>query len=447
MIEIVTPAGSADRGDGETTTDAWMPGTWRSYPADFQPAYPDPERLDQVLQALGRLPQLVASSETETLKRSLAEVAAGNALLLQGGDCAETFDSAEAGEVAARRNLLLELAEVLGLALERPVVVVGRIAGQYAKPRTASEETRDDVTLPAYYGDLINRPDFTAEARAPDPELLLRGYERAALALHALRHLESESAQVSVPAVPACFRDDPLRLRLASLATRHGEPIPVPAGGQLFTSHEALHLGFEEAVSHRVNDRWFNGSTHLPWIGMRTAVAGGGHAVYASGIANPIGIKLGPAMTPKILMDLLEQVDPHREPGRLVLIHRLGTDSPRELLADLIRAVRDGDREVVWICDPMHGNTETLAGGRKTRRMDRMLAELQLAVEVHAEQGSHLGGLHLELTPLPVSECLGGLAGITEAQLEGGYTSRLDPRLNPDQALEFVLRASDHLMG
>ena len=421
----------------------WRPGSWRAHPADHQPRYPDEQRLEQVLQALGRLPQLVATSEIDRLRAALVGVAAGEAVMLQGGDCAETFDSAEAGDVAARRELLMGLAQIMGRSLGKPVVVVGRIAGQYAKPRTAPDETRGGVTLPAYYGDLINRPEFEAEARAPDPERLLRGYERASLALHALRHLEAAAASVPMPGAPACFADDPLRLRLASLSRAPAQAV----GSQLYTSHEALHLGFEEAVTHRANEAWYNGSTHLPWIGMRCANADSAHAVYASGICNPIGIKLGPAMTPQILDPLLQRVDPRREPGRLVLIHRLGTDAPRELLGQLIRSVRDGGREVVWICDPMHGNTETLPGGRKTRRMERMYAEFQVAVEVHAEQGSRLGGLHLELTPRPVAECLGGLAGIGEDALAAGYTSRVDPRMNPEQALEFVLRAGARMAG
>jgi 3-deoxy-7-phosphoheptulonate synthase len=428
----------ADQPPVASVESDWLPAAWRTHPAAFQPEYPDPERLEQILQALGRLPQLVASSETDSLRRALARVAAGDAVLLQGGDCAETFDSAEAGDVAARRELLMGLAQVLGRSLQCPVVVVGRIAGQYAKPRTTALETRDGVALPAYQGDLINHPAFEAAARVPDPERLLRGYERAALALHALRHLEISAEPVPLPAAPACLHTDPLRLQLASL----GRIAPSPVLGQLYTSHEALHLGFEESVTHRARGGWYNGSTHLPWIGMRTASADSGHAVYASGIENPIGIKLGPAMTPRLLAPLLQRLDPHRIPGRLVLVHRMGTDAPREVLADLIRAVADGGRQVVWVCDPMHGNTETLPGGRKTRRLARMLAELQVATEVHAEQGSRLGGLHLELTPQPVAECLGGLAGVSEEALEIGYASRVDPRLNPDQALELVLHAA-----
>jgi 3-deoxy-7-phosphoheptulonate synthase len=397
----------------------------------------------------------VTSWEVERLKSQLADAAAGRRFLLQGGACAESFDDCRPQVITNKLKILLQMSLVLTYGLKRQIIRVGRFAGQYAKPRSEPLETRDGVSLTAYRGDLINRPDFTESERRPDPELLLRGYERAALTLNFVRSLvEGGFADLHHPEYwdldfvhhsPRALEyqrmvesiSDSLRFMETLAGSRAGEMSRV----DFFTSHEGLHLPYEQAQTRRVPHRegWYNLNTHLPWIGMRTSEPGGAHVEYFRGIRNPIGIKIGPSMTKEWLRELLETLDPDREPGRLTLIHRFGHDRISAALPPLIDAVRTLGRTVVWCCDPMHGNTEVIRNGIKTRRFDNILSELEQAFDVHEAEGSFLGGIHFELTGDNVTECIGGARGLTELDLDRAYQSRVDPRLNYEQALEMAL--------
>jgi len=433
----------------------WTPSSWRSRPAGQQPEYPDPGAVEAVVRELASLPPLVTSWEVERLKSQLAEAAAGERFLLQGGACAESFADCKADVLTNKLKILLQMSLVLTYGLRRRVIRVGRFAGQYAKPRSADTETRDGVTLPSYRGDLVNGAGFTPEERTPDPRRMLQGYARAALTLNFIRSLvEGGFADLHHPEywdldfVNHSSRSAEYQRMVESMADslRFMETL---AGGHMgeisrvdfFTSHEGLHLPYEEAQTRTVPRRegWYNLSTHFPWIGMRTADPGGAHVEYFRGIRNPIAIKIGPAMTGEWLLDLLDILDPDHEPGRITLIHRLGHDRIAECLPPLIEAVQNAGRTVLWSCDPMHGNTETLANGIKTRRFDNILSELDQAFEIHHEMGSYLGGVHLELTGDNVTECVGGARGLAEGDLGRAYKSQVDPRLNYEQALETAM--------
>jgi 3-deoxy-7-phosphoheptulonate synthase len=344
---------------------------------------------------------------------------------------------------------------VLTYGLKRQIVRVGRFAGQYAKPRTQALESRNGVSLPAYRGDLINRPGFSEVERRPDPELLLRGYERAALTLNFVRALvEGGFADLHHPEYwdldfvqhSPRARDYQRMVESIGDSLRFMETLAGVRAGELsrvdfFTSHEGLHLPYEEAQTRRVPHRtgWYDLSTHMPWIGMRTAVPGEAHVEYFRGISNPIGVKVGPDMTAELLGELVEVLDPGRDPGRLTLIHRFGCERIADSLPPLIDAVRASGRTVLWCCDPMHGNTETVGDGVKTRRFDSILSELEQAFEIHEAEGSFLGGVHIELTGDNVTECIGGARGLSELDLGRAYSSLVDPRLNYEQALEMAL--------
>lgn len=434
----------------------WYPTSWQARTAGHQPLYPDPAAVERVLAALGRLPPLVTWGEVDGLKNQLAQAARGERFLLQGGDCAESFADCTGEFIGNKLKILLQMSLVLVHGLKRRVIRVGRIAGQYAKPRSTDTETRDGISLPSYKGDLINRAGFTLEERTPDPELLLRGYERAALTLNHVRALvDGGFADLHHPEYWDLdfVRNSPLEAEyrgivksildsLNFMETIAGSPLTDSHRVDFFTSHEALHLHYEQAQTHYSEEqgRWYNLATHFPWIGMRTADVDGAHVEYFRGIANPVAVKVGPAMTPEHLQTLVDKLNPHSEPGRLTLIHRFGADKIRSKLPALIQAVRATGKVVLWSCDPMHGNTETLSNGVKTRRFDKVLAELEAAFEVHAELGSYLGGVHVELTGEDVTECIGGARGLTEADLERTYRSQVDPRLNYEQALEMAMR-------
>jgi 3-deoxy-7-phosphoheptulonate synthase len=433
----------------------WHPATWRSRPALQQPRYDDPKELDAAVASLSRLPPLVVSWEIEALKSELAAAQRGERFLLQGGDCAESFEDCESDLIAKKLKVLLQMSLVLVHGLQKPVVRVGRIAGQYAKPRSADTETRGDVTLPAYRGDIVNRPGFTPRDRVADPQLLLRGYERAALTLNFIRALLNGGfADLHHPEYwdLEFVRQSPLRvaygkivqsiadsLRFFSAVSR--SPVPDACRADFYASHEALHLAYEQAQIRYIErqQRWYSLSTHMPWIGMRTAALDGAHVEMLRGISNPMGLKVGPAMDPQWLQGLLATLNPNNEPGRLVLIHRLGVREVEKRLPGLIRAVRESGSPVLWVCDPMHGNTETSSSGLKTRRFDNIVAELDAAFQIHASLGSRLGGVHVELTGENVTECTGGLRGLSDADLSRSYRSQVDPRLNAEQALELAL--------
>ncbi len=433
----------------------WHPAGWRNHTALQQPVYPDAAALAAVQDELLRLPPLVTSAEILALKQHIATAQEGRSFLLQGGDCAESFSDCESGLISNRLKILLQMSLVLVHGLRKPVVRVGRFAGQYAKPRSADLETKDGTTLPSYRGDFINAPEFTEAARVPDPRRMVKGHARSAMTMNFVRALIDggfadlhhpeywDLGWVSQSPQSAQYRklvqsvSDAIRF----METISGEPAHNVNRTEFYTSHEALLLPYEEALTRRVprQDGWFNLSTHYPWIGMRTAQLDGAHVAYFRGIANPVGVKISASVTDDQIKRLCDTLNPDNEPGRLTLIHRLGADKVGSELPRLVRAVRSVGARVLWVCDPMHGNTESTSNGFKTRRFDNIKAELETSFDVHAAEGSHLGGVHLELTGENVTECLGGARDLSEADLERAYRSTVDPRLNYEQSLEIAM--------
>ena len=438
-----------------TDGNSWQPASWQSRKATQQPAYDDPQALGKVVADLARLPPIVVSWEVENLRERLAAVQRGEGFLLQGGDCAESFVDCESDRIAKQLKVLLQMSLVLLSGMKRPVVRVGRMAGQYAKPRSADMETREGVSLPSYRGDLVNRPEFTAEARRADPQLLLRGYERAALTLNFVRALvDGGFADLHHPEYWDLGFVRHAQLREAYERTARsigdaldffeslsGKRVHEATRVDFFASHEGLHLLYEQAQTRYIarQNRWYNLSTHMPWIGMRTAQVEGAHVEYFRGISNPIGVKIGAAMSDQWLQELVTALNPQNQPGRLTLIHRYGAKDIEQCLPGAIAAVQRTGHSVLWCCDPMHGNTETSTGGFKTRRFENILKELDLAFRIHAEHGSYLGGAHIELTGEDVTECTGGARGLTDSDLRRAYRSQVDPRLNYEQALELAM--------
>jgi 3-deoxy-7-phosphoheptulonate synthase len=439
----------------------WTPDSWKARAAQQQVQYPDAAALDKVVDEMRRLPPLVTSWEVESLREQLGRAARGEAFLLQGGDCAESFDDCRPDAISAKLKILMQMSLVLVHGTRRPVIRVGRIAGQYAKPRSADTETKDGVTLPSYRGDIVNREAFTEEDRAPDPVLMLRGYERAALTLNFVRALaDGGFADLHHPEYwDISFADgarhaleyrrivDQIRESISFVAAITGIDSTVLKRVDFFTSHEGLALLYEAAQTRTVPRRpgFYNLSTHMPWIGMRTAQLDGAHVEFHRGIRNPLGIKIGQAMTKEWLVELMNALDPNREPGRITLIHRMGAGKVGTFLPALIRAVAETGRKPLWVCDPMHGNTESTPQGYKTRRFDKILQELEESFAVHEESGSVLGGVHFEMTGEDVTECVGGARGLSEGDLERAYHTRVDPRLNYEQALELALLVARHL--
>jgi 3-deoxy-7-phosphoheptulonate synthase len=434
---------------------SWSPDSWKTKPAAQAVVYPSEAEVDRVVAEISHLPPLVTSWEVNELKKQLAEAAAGDRFLLQGGDCAESFDSCDSATIANKLKVLLQMSLVLVHGAEKRVVRVGRFAGQYAKPRSEDFETRAGATLPNYRGDLINRPDFTVEARTPDPQLMLRGYERAALTLNFIRALVTRGF-VDPHRLEywnlQWVSNSPMAEEYRHIARTIGESLHFMENllgmhpGELrwidfFTSHEGLHLPYEQAQTRQVprQQGWLNLSTHFPWIGMRTADPDGAHVEYFRGIRNPIAVKIGPAMTAEMLTRLIDLLDPDREPGRLTFIHRFGCEAVRRCLPSLIEAARTAGAAVLWCCDPMHGNTRLTESGVKTRRFDEILSEVDQAFDLHAKCRSRLGGLHIELTGEAVTECVGGARRVSEEDLSVAYKSQLDPRLNYEQALEMAM--------
>lgn len=441
----------------------WHPDSWQRLPVRQSPPYPDAEALATVTQELRRLPPLVTETEIDSLQSQLAEAAAGRRFLLQGGDCAESFADCTSERITSKLKILLQMSLVLLHGLNVPIIRVGRIAGQYAKPRSDDSETRDGLTLPSYRGDLINAAEFSLAARTPDPQRLLTGYSLASLTLNYIRALtesgfadlaEAEHWNLDFMADSpraAEYRQivEEVRRAFALLQSAAGRPASdrsrlFPAQ-EVFTCHEALHLHYESALTRRAklsqdpHGRWYNLSTHMPWVGMRTADRHGAHIEYLRGISNPVAVKIGPGMAPDELRALCERLNPGRIPGRLTLIHRFGRTRISQYLPGLIEAVRQEGQPVLWCCDPMHGNTQLTATGVKTRRFDDILGELEQAFAIHRGLGSVLGGVHFELTGEAVTECLGGARGLAETDLERAYESLVDPRLNGEQALEMAL--------
>jgi 3-deoxy-7-phosphoheptulonate synthase len=432
----------------------WTPDSWRQRTALQQPEYPDPAALDRVLGELRVLPPLVTSWEILDLRQQLAEAAAGTRFVLQAGDCAERFAHCTPSRITNMLKVLLQMSLVLVVGSQKPVIRIGRFAGQYAKPRSANLETRGGVTLPSFRGDNINGPEFSAAARTPDPQLLLRGYERAAMTLNFIRALvKGGFADLHHPEYfdldwvqHSPLADDYHRMaRTITDALRFMENILGVRAGEtdridFFTAHEALHLGYESAQTRRVPRRpvYFDLTTHFPWVGLRTNHPEGAHVEFLRGIENPIGIKVGQDSGREQVARWLELLDPRREPGRLTLIHRFGAGRIADALPPLVEAVRAEGGQVVWICDPMHGNTQTTAGGVKTRNFEDIYREVEQAFDIHGAMGHTLGGVHIEVTGEPVTECVGGSRGPSEADLSRAYESEVDPRLNYDQAIELA---------
>lgn len=436
----------------------WQPESWREKPVEQQPTYDDPDELRRVVEALSTLPPLVTSWEIGTLEAQLAEAAEGKRFLLQGGDCAEVFEECSSAVIANKLKILLQMSLILLHGGKRQVIRVGRFAGQYAKPRSSDFETRDGVSLPSYRGDLVNGYAFDPATRRPDPQRLLRGYERAALTLNFIRSLvDGGFADLHHPEywdldfVEHSPMADEYHLTIQSISesigfmeTLTGRQTAALERVDFFSSHEALHLDYEQAQTRRVPHRpgWYNLAVHLPWIGMRTADPDGAHVEYCRGIANPIGIKIGPTMTPDRLARLLGILDPDRRAGRIVLIHRFGVGKVADNLPPLVETVRREGHPVVWCADPMHGNTATTSGGVKTRSFEDILGEIEEAFAVHESLGTYLGGVHFELTGDDVTECVGGARGLGEHDLDRSYKTFVDPRLNYEQALEMAMRVA-----
>ncbi|MFM7133965.1 MAG: 3-deoxy-7-phosphoheptulonate synthase class II [Planctomycetota bacterium] len=443
--------------------DDWSPSSWKRFPCTQQPVYPDQAALAATLREIASLPPLVTSYEIESLKSQLAEAGRGERFVLWGGDCAESFADCTSPTIAAKLKILLQMSLVLVHGTRRRITRIGRFAGQYAKPRSAQVEERDGVALPSFRGDNVNRPEFTPAARTPDPTLLLRGYERSALTLNFIRalvdggfadlhHPENwDLAFVKHAALAAEYQKmvDSIGESLRFMETLAGGSIAAMQRVDFYTSHELLVLDYEAALTRQVPRRegWFNLSTHLPWIGVRTNDPSAAHVEFCRGIRNPVGVKVGPETTPESLLATIGTISPDREPGRVVLMTRFGAHRIGRGLPPLLRAVRDAGHPVTWVCDPMHGNTESVVptagpwAGKsvKTRKFGHILAETEQAFEIHQNEGTHLAGVHVELTGEDVTECVGGARGIAEEDLSRAYRSQVDPRLNYEQALELAM--------
>lgn len=436
---------------------AWLPTSWNRYSYQQAATYPDNAQLNSVLEQLGQLPPLVTSGEIKHLKQAIARAGRGEAFILQGGDCAESFADCRSDIITNKLKILLQMSLVLLHGMRKPIIRIGRIAGQYTKPRSSDDETIDGITLPSYRGDLINSPEFTALARTPDPKLLLKGYSCAAMTLNYIRALlEGGFADLHHPHqwdlgfVEHAKQADEYHaiVRSISDAMDFLKSIDGVQSSNLdkvdfFTSHEALHLHYEQALTRQSPDgTWYNLSTHLPWIGMRTATIDSAHLEFLRGVQNPIGIKIGPDATPEWLAEILKILNPQHEAGRILLISRMGANHIETCLPPLIDAMKTLGIPATWSCDPMHGNTEFTPDGIKTRHFDTILLELQRAVTIHREMNSHLGGVHFELTGENVTECIGGARGLTANDLKYAYQSLVDPRLNYEQSLEMAIQLS-----
>ena len=445
-------------------TDRWTPQSWRSKPALHIPAdYPDAAAVDDVHERLRAMPPLVFAGEARRLKTLLGEVSAGKAFLLQGGDCAESFKEFRADNIRDTFRLILQMAVVLTFAGGKPVVKVGRIAGQFAKPRSEPIETIDGVTLPSYRGDNINGQAFELAERTPDPERLMRAYGQSASTLNLLRAFAS-GGYADLHNIHrwtlGFVADSPQGARYVELADKISESLafmsaigvtpeshPDLSRVEFFTSHEALLLGFEEALTRvdSTSGDWYDTSAHMLWIGERTRQLDGAHIEFAKGIKNPLGVKCGPSLEPDDLLRLIDALNPKNEPGRLTLIGRFGADKVAARLPRLMAATAQAGRAVVWSTDPMHGNTLKAANGYKTRPFDRILSEVKTFVEVARAEGVHPGGVHLEMTGQNVTECLGGARALNETDLADRYHTHCDPRLNADQALELAFLVAEKL--
>jgi 3-deoxy-7-phosphoheptulonate synthase len=442
---------------------AWTPGSWRARPIRQVPSYPNPDRLASMEARLSRFPPLVFAGEARRLKAALALAAGGQAFVLQGGDCAESFGDFTANVIRDTFRVLLQMAVVLTFGGAMPVVKLGRMAGQFAKPRSSDTETIGGVTLPSYRGDIVNGPDFSAEARLPDPARMEFGYFQSAGTLNLLRAFAS-GGYADLHEVHRWNLDfvkrSPLVERYQDLAARIDETLgfmgacgltsvsaPQIRETDFYTSHEALLLPYEQALT-RVDSTTgghYACSAHFLWVGERTRQLDGAHVEFLSGVKNPIGLKVGPTMAADDLLRLIEKLDPGNEPGRLTLIARMGAGKVAQALPPLVRAVGQAGRNVVWLCDPMHGNTVSTAQHVKTRRFDDIVGEISAFFDIHAAEGTVAGGAHVEMTGQDVTECVGGARGLSEADLGGRYETFCDPRLNAEQSLELAFLIAEQL--
>ncbi|WP_337997886.1 class II 3-deoxy-7-phosphoheptulonate synthase [Oleispirillum naphthae] len=445
----------------ETTN--WTPESWRNRPLVQMPEYPDTAALVRAEARLRGYPPLVFAGEARSLKRSLAQVAEGHAFLLQGGDCAESFSDFHPNNIRDTFRILLQMAVVLTFGGSLPVVKVGRMAGQFAKPRSAPTEVIGGVEMPSFRGDMINGAEAALAARRPDPERMVQAYNQSAATLNLLRAF-AQGGYANLQSVHQWnldfLADTPQAHRYNDLANRIDEAMSFMAAcgvtpelvtqmreTDFYTSHEALHLNYEQALT-RVDSTtgdWYDCSAHLLWIGDRTRQIDGAHVEFLRGVGNPLGVKAGPSMPIDDLLRLCDILNPDNEPGRLTVIARMGADAVAEKLPPLVRAIKAEGRKVVWSCDPMHGNTEKVASGLKTRDFERILAEVRGFFAVHAAEGTHAGGVHFELTGQNVTECIGGASAVTEETLGLRYETACDPRLNADQSLELAFLLAGHL--
>jgi len=436
--------------------ERWTPDSWRKKPIQQVPDYPDPQALADVEKQLATFPPLVFAGEARSLKKGLARVANREAFLLQGGDCAESFAEHGANNIRDFFRMFLQMAVVLTYAAASPVVKVGRIAGQFAKPRSSPNEKRDGEELPSYRGDIINDIAFTEEARRPDPRRQIEAYRQSAATLNLLRAF-AQGGYANLASVRQWMlgfvKDSPQSRRYVELSDRISEALgfmqacgldleshPELRTTDFYTSHEALFLGYEEALTRvdSTSGDWYDTSAHMLWIGDRTRQLDGAHVEFMRGIKNPIGLKCGPSLEPDDLLRLIAALNPGNIPGRLTLIARFGADKIAEKLPPLIRAVKREGFKVVWSSDPMHGNTIKLQSGYKTRPVERVLEEVRSFFSIHRAEGTHAGGVHFEMTGQNVTECLGGAQGLKEIDLQDRYQTACDPRLNASQALELA---------
>jgi 3-deoxy-7-phosphoheptulonate synthase len=445
-------------------TEPWTPASWRMKPAQQMPAYGDQDALKNLEARLAGLPPLVFAGEARNLQKALGEVAKGKAFLLQGGDCAESFAEFSANKIRDTLRVILQMAITLTYASALPVVKVGRIAGQFAKPRSSDTETVNGITLPCYRGDNVNGYEFTPESRTPDPERMLQSYHQSAATLNLLRAF-TEGGYADLQRVHGWnldfIQDSPLSKRYHDLADRideavrfmaacgvTSETVPALRKTEFYTSHEALLLNYEEAMTRTdsLTGDWYDTSAHMLWVGARTTQADHAHIEYLRGIKNPLGLKCSPSMAPDELMRLIDILNPNNIPGRLTLIARMGHDQVQNKLPALIRRVKEEGRIVVWSSDPMHGNTIKSSSGYKTRRFDHILAEVKGFFAAHAAEGTHPGGVHFEMTGQDVTECVGGgIDSVTDENLSDRYHTHCDPRLNANQALELAFMLADEL--
>ena len=441
----------------------WTPSSWHSFPAVQQPTWPDDGSLDRALKQIASYPPLVFAGEARSLQSDLAQVCSGNAFLLQAGDCAESFDEFSANNIREKLRVILQMAVVLTYSLGVPTVKVGRMAGQFAKPRSSDMEKIGDLEIPSFRGHMVNDPAPVSEARTPDPERLVQAYHQSAATLNLIRafvkggfadlsrvHAWNQEFVASSPEGQryeqvATEIERALRfMRACGVDTEHTSALHE---ADVYTSHEALILGYEEALTRQdsLTGSWYDCSAHMLWIGERTRQLDGAHIEFLRGVSNPIGCKIGPTTTADFVLELCQLLNPARIPGRLTLISRMGADKVEDSLRPLLRAVRESGHPVVWACDPMHGNTFTSASGLKTRHFDEIVREIAGFVSAHRAEGTWPGGIHVELTGDNVTECLGGADDLTDADLNDRYQTVCDPRLNARQSLDLAFGVAELL--